>query len=176
MTAIRPARIDELDGLLDIVRAATRHMESQGLHQWDDIYPDRATLQQDVTKQHMQVIEVNGQVAGMVSINDEQSHEYRNVLWQYSGKALVVHRLTIDPEHQRKKLASQLMDFAEREAADKKYESIRLDAFEQNSAAIAFYKRRGYRKAGTVLFRKGPFICYEKRIHNHPVECKETRP
>ena len=169
MTAVRPARIDELDGLLDIVAAVIRHMESQGIHQWDDIYPDRATLQKDVAKQHMRVIEVNGRLAGMVSINDEQSNEYRNVPWQYSGKALVVHRLTVDPEHQRKRLASQLMDFAEREGADKGYESIRLDVFALNPAAIFFYIRRGYRKAGTVRFRKGPFLCYEKLIHNAPL-------
>jgi ribosomal protein S18 acetylase RimI-like enzyme len=173
MTIIRPARIDELDGLLDVVRATIRHMESQGIYQWDDIYPDRATLQKDVEKQHMHVIEIDGLIAGMVSINNEQSPEYRTVPWQYPGRVLVVHRLAIAPEHQRKKLASQLMDFAEREAADKKYESIRLDAFVPNLAATAFYERRGYREAGTVLFRKGPFLCYEKAIHH--IHCQQTR-
>jgi len=164
MTAIRPARIDELDILLGIVRSTIRQMESQGIFQWDDVYPDRATLQKDIEKRHMQVIENRGEVAGMVAINDEQSPEYQEVPWQYSEPALVIHRLIIDPAQQRKKLASQLMDFAELAAADAKCESIRLDVFVWNPSAITFYKKRGYRQAGTVYFRKGPFLCCEKHI------------
>jgi len=164
MTSIRPARIDELDRLLDIIRAATRHMESQGIHQWDDIYPDRATLQKDVEKQHMQVIEIDGHIAGMVSINDEQVPEYQDVQWHYPGRALVVHRLTIEPSHQRRGLAACLMEFVERTAENQGYDTIRFDAFTENPVATALYEHLGYEKAGTVLFRKGLFFCFEKPV------------
>lgn len=164
MTVVRPARRDEVDRLLDIVKAATRHMDAQGIYQWDDIYPDRATIQTDIEKQHLQVIEVDGQLAGMISISDEQSPEYKNVPWRYPGRALVVHRLTIEPAYQRQRLATQLMEFAERIAQIQGYDTIRLDAFTQNPAAIGLYERLGYEKAGTVLFRKGVFFCFEKSV------------
>jgi hypothetical protein len=51
MTVIRPAQITELNRLLEIVSAATHHMESQGIHQWDNIYPDGTTLKADIEKQ-----------------------------------------------------------------------------------------------------------------------------
>jgi len=164
MTAIRPARIDELAILLTIVRAATRHMESQGILQWDDVYPDKATLQKDIEKQHMHVIEVNGQIAGMISINNEQSPEYQVTQWRYPGKALVVHRLTIDPSHQRQGLATRLMQFVERTAESQDCDTIRFDAFTQNPGATALYEHLGYEKAGTVRFRKGVFFCFEKPV------------
>jgi ribosomal protein S18 acetylase RimI-like enzyme len=164
MTSIRPARIEELDSLLRIVKGAIRDMESRGIMQWDDVYPDEATLRKDVEQQHMHVIEVDGQVAGMVCINDIESPEYQAVPWEYPGKVLVVHRLAIDPGHQRKKLASRLMDFAEQQALLRKYQTIRLDAFTKNPASLALYEKRGYRMAGTVVFRKGPFHCYEKAV------------
>jgi hypothetical protein len=42
--------------------------------------------------------------------------------------------------------------------------AIRLDAFTLNPGAIRLYEGRGYRKAGSVRFRKGMFNCYEKAV------------
>ena len=103
-------------------------------------------------------------IAGFITLDEEESPEYSDVPWAYHGRIPVVHRLTIAPEHQSKKLASRLMDFAEREVESKEYDTIRLDVFTENPRAIALYEQRGYRKAGTVCFRMGPFFCYEKQI------------
>jgi ribosomal protein S18 acetylase RimI-like enzyme len=167
MRRIREASENELDTVLDVVRAAIRHMESRGIYQWDEIYPDRVTLQRDIEKRHMQVIEVEGQVAGLVSINQEQPPEYQNVSWRYQGRAMVIHRLTIHPDHQRQGLANQMMEFAERMAEKHGYDTIRLDAFTQNPEAAGLYEHLGYEKAGTVRFRKGDFFCFEK-----PINCR----
>ena len=163
MIAIRLARLDELDALLDLVRAAVRHMESQGIHQWDDVYPDRATLRADIDKHSLQLLEVNGLIAGIMSIDDQQPREYRDVPWKYPGRALVVHRLCIDPGYQRRGLATHLMEFVQTTAEARGYDTVRLDAFTQNRAASALYERLGYEKAGTVQFRKGLFFCFEKQ-------------
>ncbi len=48
---IRSANPDELEVLHAIVRAATRHMDEQGILQWDEIYPSREILSNDVGKQ-----------------------------------------------------------------------------------------------------------------------------
>jgi ribosomal protein S18 acetylase RimI-like enzyme len=139
-------------------------MDEQGIPQWDDIYPSEAILNADIESQQMYLIEIEGPVAGLIVINEDQSPEYASVAWEYGGRALVVHRLTIHPDFQRHKLASYLMDFAEERAAAENYDCIRLDAFTRNPAAFALYENRGYRRAGIVRFRKGDFFCYEKKI------------
>ena len=164
MTTIRLARIEELDSVYSLVQEATRHMDNQGIPQWDDIYPSKAILNADIENQQMHVIEVEGRVAGLIVINEVQSPEYASVAWKHSGRAFVVHRLTIHPGDQRHKLASYLMDFAEEKAVTENYDCIRLDAFTRNPAAFALYENRGYRKAGIVRFRKGEFFCFEKKI------------
>lgn len=164
MTGVRLARMEELDALLDLVKATVRDLDSQGIYQWDEIYPDRPTLLKDIELQELRVIEVDGRIAGMIAINEVQSPGYETVPWSYHGRVLVVHRLIVDPRYQRQKLGSQLMDCAEREAAREGYDTIRLDAFTENPAALAFYKGRGYRQVGTVPFRKGHFHCFEKAV------------
>jgi ribosomal protein S18 acetylase RimI-like enzyme len=162
MNTIRIALINDLDNVIAIVREVTRHMNQQGISQWDEIYPDRTILQKDIENQHMHLIEEDGEVAGMITLNENQEPEYTNVLWIYPSRILVVHRLAVATEHQGKGLASSLMDFAEAKALSKGYDAIRLDAFSLNPIALSLYEHRGYRKAGTVRFRKGLFFCFEK--------------
>jgi ribosomal protein S18 acetylase RimI-like enzyme len=161
---IRPAYSEELEEVLALVKAAIQHMENQGIHQWDDIYPDRSTLLADLHSGHIHLAVMHDHIVGMIAINEDQSPEYRTVRWKYPGRALVVHRLTIDPFHERQGLASQLMRFAEGLAAARGYDTIRLDAFTKNLGAVALYEHLGYRKAGAVPFRKGTFYCYEKQV------------
>ena len=164
MTTIRLARIEELETIYILVQEAIRHMDEQGISQWDDVYPSKAILNADIENRQMYLIEVDGRLAGLVVINEDQSPEYAGVAWGYDGRVLVVHRLTIHPDFQRHRLASHLMDFAEEMAAAENYDSIRLDAFTRNPAAFTLYENRGYRRAGVVRFRKGDFFVYEKKI------------
>jgi ribosomal protein S18 acetylase RimI-like enzyme len=161
---IRPARSEELEEVLALVKTAIQHLENQGIHQWDDIYPDRHTLLADLENGHTHLMVMHDHIVGMIAINEDQSPEYSTADWKYPGRALVVHRLTIDPFHERQGLASQLMRFAEGLAAAGRYDTIRLDAFIKNPGAVALYEHLGYRKAGTVPFRKGAFYCYEKQV------------
>jgi ribosomal protein S18 acetylase RimI-like enzyme len=161
---IRLAHPGELEVLYSIVRDATRHMDEQGIPQWDEIYPNREILSKDLERQEVCVIEVGDHVAGFIVMNENQSLEYAPVKWTYPGQALVIHRLTIHPFYQCNGLAKCLMDFAEETAAAKGYDCIRLDAFTSNAAALKLYENRGYRKAGVVHFRKGQFYCYEKAM------------
>lgn len=161
---IELARLAELDELHGIIRAATRHMDEQGIPQWDEVYPSRAILKDDIEKQQMFVLGARRQKNGMMVLNEEQAPEYAEVDWKYSGRALVIHRLTIAPAFQRQRLATRLVDFAEEFALTEGYDCIHLDAFTRNPAAFGLYERRGYRKAGVVRFRKGEFFCYEKKV------------
>ena len=41
---IREATPDDVGALVDLVRACLDGMRNQGIDQWDDVYPDRATI------------------------------------------------------------------------------------------------------------------------------------
>jgi ribosomal protein S18 acetylase RimI-like enzyme len=153
-----------LEAIFGVVRDATRWMDAQGIRQWDEIYPNREILGKDVERNEMHVIQAEGGVGGLMVLNEHQPPEYGAVEWRHTGRALVVHRLTIHPTCQRRGLATHLMDFAEETAAMEGYNCIRLDAFTCNPAAFTLYENRGYRKAGLVRFRKGEFYCYEKAV------------
>ncbi len=139
-------------------------MDEQGIPQWDEIYPSKSVLKNDLARRQLHVVETKGRLAALIVVNEEQSPEYAAISWRHAGRALVVHRLTVHPACQRRGLATLLMDFAEMVAAAENCDCIRLDAFTINPAAVALYENRGYHRAGIVHFRKGDFFCYEKQV------------
>ncbi|MEW6533322.1 MAG: GNAT family N-acetyltransferase [Thermodesulfobacteriota bacterium] len=162
---IAQATMQDLPAAMDLISACVRHMESQGIFQWDDIYPDREKLQKDIESDSLYVAGDGGRLCGIMALNEYQDPEYSAIEWEYGGgKILVVHRLAVDPLRWRQGIATRLMDFAEQYAEARGYAAIRLDAFLHNPSSVALYDRRGYRNAGIVRFRKGLFYCFEKEV------------
>jgi ribosomal protein S18 acetylase RimI-like enzyme len=139
-------------------------MRQNGIHQWDEVYPNEEIITKDVDSRALYVLEQNGLCIAAVSLNQEQDAAYQKVHWLGGEPVLVVHRLCVDPAYQGNGLGNRLMDFAEEYAKQHAYASIRLDAYTGNPSAIRLYERRGYRKAGQVYFprRTLPFFCFEK--------------
>ena len=138
----------------------------EGIAQWDAVYPTAATVEQDVARRSLFVLEDAGAggVVGCVTLTPEQDPEYGTVAWALPEPALVVHRLCVEPAMQGRGHAHRIMGFAESHAAARGYASVRLDAYTGNPRAVALYRRRGYREAGQVFFprRALPFSCFER--------------
>ena len=163
---VRLAEVGDLDDLLVLLRTCVQEMQARGLDQWDDIYPDRATLARDIeTRTLYLATRAGAPVLGALTLNQRQDPEYADVAWQIAVEPIaVVHRLMVSPSAQRTGMGRFLMEFAEREAHRLGYRAIRLDTMDANQRALAFYRALGYRQAGGVRFRRGAFTCFERRV------------
>jgi ribosomal protein S18 acetylase RimI-like enzyme len=102
-------------------------------------------------------------LSAFIVVNEIQHFMYETISWKYS-RPLVIHRLTVHPEHHGKGYAKELVAFAEKIAEENQYDSIRLDAFIPNHAAVCLYESGGYERRGVIRFRKGDFYAMEKLI------------
>ncbi|MGD9608457.1 MAG: GNAT family N-acetyltransferase [Desulfovibrionaceae bacterium] len=162
---IRKGYLKDLESIMGIVENAIVSMDSEGIDQWDDIYPNDETLVSDIEQSYLYVFDDQGEIKGFVVLNEHQEKEYVAIPWKYdTGRQLVIHRLCTDPRYKRRGIATALIDYAELWAKAHQYASIRLDAFTGNPAACALYERKGYEKRGIVTFRKGAFFCFEKKL------------
>jgi len=164
---VRLAEARDLDDLLGLLRDCVTDMQARGLDQWDDVYPDRATLTSDIQAGSLYLAARAGTVPllGALTINQRQEPEYAEVAWQILVEPIaVVHRLMVHPTAQRTGLGRFLMRFAEGEAHRLGCRAIRLDTMDANARALALYRALGYREAGGVRFRKGAFTCFEQRV------------
>ncbi len=162
---IRSAKISEISDILKLTEACAKAMIEQGIYQWNEHYPSRSVFEKDVREKSLYALIIDGQLLGTVVISPKMDQEYVPVKWLTPNQNnLYIHRLAVAPEHQGKGYAQRLMDFAERQAREKGYVSVRLDTFSQNRRNQIFYETRGYQKLGDIFFPKQseyPFHCYE---------------
>ncbi|MEZ4809738.1 MAG: GNAT family N-acetyltransferase [Allomuricauda sp.] len=162
---IRHAKISEIKDILTITKACAAKMEQNGIHQWNDHYPNEETFVKDVERGELYVKEYKGKIIGAIVVSVVMDEEYVPVEWLTpNGNSSYIHRLCVSPHCQGMGFAQQLMDFAEAHSRDRGFVSVRLDTFSQNSRNQRFYEQRGYQKLGDIYFPKQsshPFHCYE---------------
>ena len=157
------ANINQLDKIFDMYSAAIENMEKQGIHQWDEIYPDREILRQDILLNQMYIGEIDNKIAVCFVLNEECDEEYNNASWICpDARFCIIHRLCVNPIFQKQGIAGQTMEYIEKLCKNKGYDSIRLDCFTQNPYSQKLYDKAGYSITGYANWRKGRFELREK--------------
>jgi GNAT superfamily N-acetyltransferase len=169
----------DMNDVMSLIKEAISEMERHHIYQWHHIYPDYETIASDIKTETIFGFYCDAELAGIVVLNENQSPEYSNIGWELNNCIpLVMHRLCIRPKFQNQGIAKKLLSFSEQWAINHKYKSIRLDAFSGNPLALNLYNQNGYKKRGSVKFRKGDFWCYEKiliPVKNSNIKSELTR-
>lgn len=159
------AKRADFSELMALYRAGTRRMDEQGIFQWDDIYPDRRVISEDISRGMMEVGRIGERIAVAYSIELCKRGGYESAAWRYDEPVFaVLHRLCVHPFDQGKGVARETMAHMEESVRSVGIYAVRLDAFSQNPAALRLYESNGYRKAGEIAYRKGLFYLYEKKL------------
>lgn len=159
--------IKDITSIMDLIKDNIVDMESKGIYQWNEHYPEQVIFEKDINNETLYLIKNDEECLGIIVFDEEQSPEYKEVGWLTEGnKVLVIHRLAVNPKYQKQGIARLLMNFAEDIAIKEGYTAIRLDAYSGNSRALNLYENRGYKKTGQLFFpyRELPFYCYEKNL------------
>lgn len=161
----RTANETDLEAVFSMFSAAIDDMNRNSIFQWDEIYPDKAVLAEDIAKRQLSIGESDGAIVCAYVLNTESDEQYKNGAWHYrDSKYIVIHRLCVNPAYQNQGIAGLVMKHIETAAKACGIESIRLDAFTKNPFALRLYDRLGYRKVGTADWRKGRFYLMEKGL------------
>lgn len=151
--------------VFSVFSAAVNHMEQQGIHQWDEIYPDLPTISEDIAKNQMYIGMIDDNIAVCFVLSEEYDEEYKNGKWQQpDSKFCVIHRLCVNPRFQNQGFATKTMEYIEKVCKEAGYDSIRLDCFTQNPYSRKLYEKAGYSVVGYADWRKGRFELREKYI------------
>ena len=176
----RLGRLEDVEEISKMVDSAKVLMSSQGIEQWDEIYPAKEDFEDDIEKKTLYVVmdddsntesgftESDGTVtetnlAAIYVISTECDDAYENGSWEYDN-ACIIHRLCVSPDYQNKGIGKKLLNKIEDQLADMGFDSVRLDVFSENPFALRLYENNGYEKRGHADWRKGRFYLMEKKI------------
>ena len=164
---IRPATTDDLPALMTLLQRIVPLKRDAGNFQWDDQYPNKTVFSQDISQNQLWVADINGQIACVAALTEDQEPDYAQVGFDLSERAIVTHRLAVDPTFRRQGIAAALLAQAEQLAAERGIRFLRIDTNSENPATQRLFPKLGYYYAGeiTLGFRPGlRFLAYEKQL------------
>lgn len=161
----RIAVMEDLPFVSELFNKAVLGIIKEGIFQWDERYPTQEILKKDILNGEMYVLTKGKAVLSAVVLNESQDDQYTAGDWKYrQEKTAVIHRLCVNREYQHRGVGRETILSAEEVLKEKGYTSVRLDAFLENPYALRLYEKLGYSRRGEVMFRKGKFYLYEKKL------------
>ena len=139
-TDITKANITDATEIFDLYSLSIKAFESKGIYQWNDEYPTREDLEENVAAGSTRILKGNGEIRAAVTLDDQQDPQYAGISWAYTtGKIMVIHRLVSHPAYQGKGFGRKMVLFSEHFAISNGYDVIRPVSYTH----LDVYKRQG---------------------------------
>ena len=160
MENFRLARIAEADAILALYREAAAFGKDNGSSVWDDEYPNREILDDDLAHGRLFVLEDGGAIMAAISMLEDDDIEHDDLAWTDARYCVPV-RLCVSPKLQGQGLGERMMRLLAAHAKAEGYLATRHMAAVGNLAALRLYERMGYRRMGPVAIYGGQYYAYE---------------
>lgn len=160
---LRIATTQDVEFALAAVRGAQERLRRAGINQWQNGYPNRERIEEDVRLGVGRVLVAGGwRVAyGVVTYDGEAAYDnLHGGEWLTSGAPYAtIHRLCVAEEMVGRGYGRAFMESAEREAVGR-VGSIRVDTHPDNLTMQHLVASLGYRYCGVVEY-ESPRLAYE---------------
>ena len=167
---LEKTKIEELDTVSNIVLDARDRIGKLGIDQWQERYPTKQIIEEDIQLGRSYVIkDEDGSICGVFAVIDDGEPTYDTIFdgaWQTEGdNYLAVHRVAVSPLKLRRGVAGNIMKSAEEMALQMGRISVRIDTHKGNIPMRTMLERNGYVHCGSVYLQSGEHrVAYEKRV------------
>ena len=151
----RKAGMADYEAAYAILREAAKRMVQLGRNQWDENYPQKDDVLNDISCGDAYVLEMCGKVVayGVVSFDGEPAY---NVLcegkWLSAGPYAVVHRMAVALSVRQHGLGVRFFETVEEMCRRNKVNSIKVDTNYDNVEMLGLLSGLGYVMCGKVYY------------------------
>ncbi len=150
MRIVKPTA-DDLPEIYALYQTVIGDMHARKLYQWHwGQYPYEALLQEDIREGRLHIITDELGLAGVFALCvGGNEPEYREVDWQLGDNPVCLHRIAVHPDRGGRGYARQAVIFAKDYGRRLGCDAFRVDTYEENTRALAFFASETEREAGT---------------------------
>lgn len=155
--------MQEIDKAEEIIEEGKRHLKEQGVDQWQNGYPDRQILCQDLTAGKGYFVMEGAERLGYLCIDFDGESAYDEIQgsWHTKEPYMVVHRMAFTEKARGKRVSEELFRLAEEMSRQRGVFSFRVDTDRQNQKMQHILAKNGFFYCGTIWFdasEKSPLI------------------
>ena len=166
----RQAGTPDIRQMLMIIEKARKSLKQSGVDQWQDGYPNRKDIEDDIAAHNAYVVTENDIVIGIVTVSLDGEDDYISIQgsWKSEQAYAVIHRMAVDDGHKGKGLSSEIIKNIAELCMSKGVYSIRVDTHEQNVAMNTVLRKNGFEYCGIVQVDNSDRVAYEKLLPQLP--------
>ena len=166
----RKATKNDVNNILNIIDMAKEYLKSQDIDQWQNGYPNKEVIEEDIEKNIAYVSEIDGKISGYMAIVFENDPNYSEIFegkWLSDKPYSTIHRIALDTSFRGQSLSAKMIEFAEKLTVEKGYPSMRIDTHNDNKVMQKLISKSGYIYCGIIYVAdKTPRLAYERIIKN----------
>ena len=144
---IRKTMTNDIDAVMDVFAAAKRYMRAVGnASQWDDTYPSRRILSDDISCGSSYVLTENGEIVGTFALILGEDESYRVIedgAWRLDKPYGTIHRLASNGK--ARGLSKACFDFCTAQI-----DYLRADTHADNRPMQQLLETYGFRRCGII--------------------------
>ena len=155
-----PATTDDELAAWSIINDSAKDMVSRGRHQWDDGYPPRQSVADDIAKGNGYVIRLDGKVVAYtaVTFDGEPAYDQLKGEWLSSGKYGTIHRTAVSLQQRGRGLGRLLFIEAERLCHKRNIHNLRMDTNYDNTEILNLVESLAFKRCGICHYVRGDEI------------------
>ena len=168
---IRKSTREDVSRLLEIFDEARGTIKALGIDQWQNGYPSREVVAEDIAKDRSYVTELDGQVCGTFVLVDDGEITYDKIYdghWltgDDSKSYVAVHRVAISVKSRGSGISTSIVNYAAEYARSLGRESVRIDTHEGNVVMRRMLEKHEFTHCGTIYLQNGDSrVAYEKKL------------
>ena len=150
--------------LASLHRAAAETLTRQfGQGRWSSAQTESSVLRQLQRPgfERILVARANKRIVGALRLATKKPWAIDTAYFTAARSPLYLTGMAVHPDFQRKGSGRLLMKEAEGHARAWPADAIRLDAFDAQAGAGAFYAKCGYREVARVVYKRDPLVYFE---------------
>lgn len=169
MTHIELSRMQDIDRLMEIFDEARGTIAKLGIDQWQDGYPQKSIIEDDINGSHSCAIWRGNDIIGTFALFDyEPDYDViEDGRWLTDENSyLAVHRVAIAVASRGSGASAALIDYAAERAKSIGKKSLRIDTHRGNVVMRRMLEKNGFSYCGIIHLSKNgdERVAYEKTL------------
>ncbi|MBQ7821510.1 MAG: GNAT family N-acetyltransferase [Clostridia bacterium] len=156
MIKIKRASLDDIDAIMPVIKNAQEYLAAQNIDQWQNDFPNRGVVENDIKTAEAYILDDNGRVAGYFVLYAPPEPVYDDLdggSWLYSGENYgAMHRVAISGDYRGQGLAHMIYDKCEARSRELGYASLRVDTHPENKIMRHMAESHGFGECGYVYY------------------------
>ncbi|NQX84554.1 MAG: GNAT family N-acetyltransferase [Flavobacteriaceae bacterium] len=167
---IRPATLDDLPAIMDIIQYAQRYLAHLNIDQWQDGYPNEAAILNDISNQEsFVVLAKNNHIIATFMLSTAEEPSYTTIDGQWltdkHSRYGVIHRIAVAENATNKGVAKRIISHCEQKLKEQNIIAMRIDTHCDNLGMQHILRFLGYTYCGSITLANNEYrLAFEKQL------------